>query len=626
MSNSTLERLRSQFAGPFIALVWAMAVVATTVAFILDRTPYLVAALALAGAAVATLAWRASPTGEVTRWTTSIALLAQVALLVLAAEGSHLQADMHMAFFAALAAAAGWCCPLTLVLGTIFVAVHHLALNFVYPAAVFPEGAEFGRVVLHAAILLVEAAALIVLGRSLVSAFTTVDEDASRIQKEIAAKHAAEAGELSANSRLEASRRETEERIVSTVGAIVAAAKAGDFSFRPEPDGDLGRLGSLVSGLNEVTASVDSATTEFLRVLNGMSEGDLTRQIATPYPGRFGELRDAVNDSIDRLSDTVSTIQSTSQDVAASARQITAGADDLSRRTEEQASSLEETAATTEELAASVKASAASSRQAVDLAEQAMRVAQDGGSIVTDAVEAMTRIEQASSKITDITSVIDDIAFQTNLLALNAAVEAARAGEAGKGFAVVASEVRTLAQRSSDAAKDISGLISTSSAEVAQGVRLVRSAGEALGKIVDASQRVASTVSEISTATAEQANGIGEMSQAVAHMDEMTQQNAALAEESAASAGAMASQIQRLNDLVVAFRTRHGAPSGHGLAAPPRVTSEPDRLRKLAAEAFSGRDARPKPAAAKAPPRPPRAANPVAAPTGRAQSGGWEEF
>ena len=281
---------------------------------------------------------------------------------------------------------------------------------------------------------------------------------------------------------------------------------------------------------------------------------------------------------------------------------------DLSRRTEHQASALEQTAATTEQLTASVKASALSSRSAVDLSGEATRVAQDGGSIVTRAVEAMTRIEQASQKITDITNVIDDIAFQTNLLALNAAVEAARAGEAGKGFAVVASEVRTLAQRSSEAAKDITGLINTSTAEVAEGVKLVRSAGDALGRIVDASQKVAGTVSEISSATVEQANGIDEMSQAVAHMDEMTQQNAALAEESAASAAFLATQTQTLNDLVATFRISRSAsapaaamaaPAARQPAARPAAAgarNEPDRLRRLAADAFSKAKAKDKPA------------------------------
>jgi methyl-accepting chemotaxis protein len=413
------------------------------------------------------------------------------------------------------------------------------------------------------------------------------------------------------------------------VAGVVSAASRGDFSSRIPVEGKAGFVREIAGGLNRVSETVETVMNDFATTLAAVSNGDLTRTIDADYEGVFGQLQSGLNDTILKLSDTVATIQTTAIDVSGAAREINAGADDLSRRTEEQASSLEQTAATTEELAASVKASAQSSRQAVDLAEEAMKVAQTGGTIVTQAVEAMTRIEQASQKITDITSVIDDIAFQTNLLALNAAVEAARAGEAGKGFAVVASEVRTLAQRSSDAAKDITGLINTSTTEVAQGVKLVRSAGDALGKIVDASQKVASTVSEISAASSEQANGIDEMSQAVAHMDEMTQQNAALAEESAASAGSLSSQIQRLNDLVATFRTRQGqgqpAMTATARPAPRQASSEPDRLRKLAADAFSDRAETPRTAkpAAKAPARP----APRPAPAKRAAGGGgWEEF
>jgi len=245
----------------------------------------------------------------------------------------------------------------------------------------------------------------------------------------------------------------------------------------------------------------------------------------------------------------------------------------------------------------------------------------------------MARIEDASQKISDIIRVIDDIAFQTNLLALNAAVEAARAGDAGKGFAVVASEVRTLAQRSGEAAKDISNLISSSNNEVTEGVKLVRQAGESLTRIMEASQKVSTTIADISAASGEQANGIDEMSQAVAHLDEMTQQNAALAEQSAASAGSLSGRIGQLNDLVATFRTRREATGGRAVAAPmaayaapaprapvapaaPRASipaargSEPERLRELAKAAFVQSKA----------PVPRKVAN------ARAHDAGWEEF
>ncbi|MFA6967908.1 methyl-accepting chemotaxis protein, partial [Bosea sp. (in: a-proteobacteria)] len=331
-------------------------------------------------------------------------------------------------------------------------------------------------------------------------------------------------------------RAQSMEAVVSDVGEVVAAAAAGDFSARLQIDHADAQMQKLVSGINEINTVVDGATREFSTALQAIASGDLTNRVDTAYRGRFGDLKDAINETVDRLSTTMRTIQATSADVGLAAREINMGADDLSKRTEEQASSLEETAATTEELAASVKASAQASRQAASIANEAMQAAQSGGAIAGQAVEAMARIESASQKISDIIRVIDDIAFQTNLLALNAAVEAARAGDAGKGFAVVASEVRTLAQRSSDAAKDISALISSSNSEVGEGVKLVRQAGDQLEHILAASRKVAATIAEISSASAEQASGVEEMSQAVAHLDEMTQQNAALSEQSAASA------------------------------------------------------------------------------------------
>jgi methyl-accepting chemotaxis protein len=397
-----------------------------------------------------------------------------------------------------------------------------------------------------------------------------------------------------AESAARSARAQSMEAVVSDVGDVVAAAAAGDFSARLQIDQADAQMQKLVSGINEINAVVDGATSDFSSALQAIAAGDLTHRIDRAYHGRFADLKNAINDTVERLSSTVKTIQVTSADVGLAAREINMGADDLSKRTEEQASSLEETAATTEELAASVKATAQASRQAASVADEAMQAAQSGGAIAGQAVDAMARIETASTKISDIIRVIDDIAFQTNLLALNAAVEAARAGDAGKGFAVVASEVRTLAQRSSEAAKDISALISSSNSEVGEGVKLVRRAGEQLDQILTASRKVAATIAEISAASSEQASGIDEMSQAVAHLDEMTQQNAALSEQSAASAASLSSRIGQLNDLVAAFRTgpddaasvRAPRPAVPVLAAVTESASEPARLRQLAEVAF----------------------------------------
>jgi methyl-accepting chemotaxis protein len=414
-------------------------------------------------------------------------------------------------------------------------------------------------------------------------------------------------------------RAQSMEAVVSDVGEVVAAAAAGDFSARLQIDDADEQMQRLVAGINEINAVVDGATTEFAGALSAIAGGDLTNRIETGYRGRFADLKGAINETVDRLSATVATIQTTSADVGLAAREISIGADDLSKRTEEQASSLEQTAATTEELAASVKASAQASRSAATAADEAASAARSGGTIAGQAVDAMARIETASQKISDIIRVIDDIAFQTNLLALNAAVEAARAGDAGKGFAVVASEVRTLAQRSSEAAKDISELISSSNAEVGEGVKLVRRAGEALTQILAASQKVAATIADISAASGEQANGIDEMSQAVAHLDEMTQQNAALSEQSAASANSLSGRIEQLNALVATFKTNQGGAAVSRVPASiSSAASEPDRLRQLAEAAFHQSR---RPAAAKAEPAPvKRAVN------ARNGSTGWEEF
>ena len=361
------------------------------------------------------------------------------------------------------------------------------------------------------------------------------------------------------------------------VAEMAAAAVEGDFSRRVPLAGKPEALGRIAEGMNSINALMEQAVGEFAQVLGGLAQGDLTQRMRGDYRGRFAELKQSLNGTLEHLSATVATIQTTAGNVARAADEINAGAGDLATRTEQTAVNLEETAATTEELAASVKQSAARSRQATDLAGEAMSVANEGKSVVSQTVGAIERIESSSSRISEIVGVIDEIAFQTNLLALNAAVEAARAGDAGKGFAVVASEVRSLAQRSSQAAKDIKGLIVSSNAQVGEGVRFVRSTGEALDRIVAAAGKVSATVVEISSAAAEQAHGIEEMSQTVAHMDETTQANSALAEQSATSAAQLMDQIAALRDLVAFFRTEASAAR----------TADPARLQSLAAASLA---------------------------------------
>lgn len=321
-------------------------------------------------------------------------------------------------------------------------------------------------------------------------------------------------------------------------------------------------------------AEREKAVDTVSKAMSALAAGDLTYRMPNDIPVEYAVIAEQFNLAMVRLEDMLGTIKATSAQITVSSNEINVGAEDLSNRTEQQASALEETAATTEQLAASVKTAAEASKRSVTLAENAAQVARAGGETVANAIQAMELIEKASSKISEITTVIDGIAFQTNLLALNAAVEAARAGDAGRGFAVVAAEVRALAQRSAEAAKDITGLIASSDQQVTDGVRLVRQAGSALHEIVEASSRVSSTVNEISSATAEQANGIEEMAQTVSHMDGITQQNAALSEQSSASAATLNDQIKRLDQLISQFKT---TASAHDVAVhgqPPRRLQE----------------------------------------------------
>ena len=289
-----------------------------------------------------------------------------------------------------------------------------------------------------------------------------------------------------------------------------------------------------------------------------ISAGDFTGRIEVRSTNEIGHLFGAIKRMQESLTRTVASVRRGVEEINVGSREISAGNTDLSSRTEQQAASLEETAASMEELASTVKQNADNARQANQLAASASDVAERGGSAVSEVVSTMQEISASSRKISEIVSVIDGIAFQTNILALNAAVEAARAGEQGKGFAVVAGEVRSLAQRSAQAAKEIKGLIEDSVTKVGAGSQQVERAGSTMQEIVASVKRVTDIMGEISAASEEQSSGIDQVNRAVSQMDEVTQQNAALVEEAAAAAGSLQEQAQRLAEAVSVFKINAG--------------------------------------------------------------------
>ena len=303
-----------------------------------------------------------------------------------------------------------------------------------------------------------------------------------------------------------------------------------------------------------------------------IAAGDLTQRVEIRSHNEIGQLYASLKRMQESLTRTVAAVRRGVEEINVGSREIAAGNTDLSSRTEQQAASLEETAASMEELASTVKQNADNARQANQLAASASDVAERGGSAVSEVVTTMQGISASSRKISEIVSVIDGIAFQTNILALNAAVEAARAGEQGKGFAVVAGEVRSLAQRSAQAAKEIKGLIEDSVTKVGAGSQQVERAGATMQEIVASVKRVTDIMGEISAASEEQSSGIDQVNRAVSQMDEVTQQNAALVEEAAAAAGSLQEQAQHLAEAVAVFRINAGEVidvSARQLSAPP---------------------------------------------------------
>ncbi len=406
---------------------------------------------------------------------------------------------------------------------------------------------------------------------------------------------AAELERLEAERKAAEAQRAREAVIGQEIATLIDAVSKGNLDQRINLAGKDGFYKTMSEGINRLTDTVEGAIADIARVLGALAEGDLNQRITKDYQGAFDKLKTDVNATSAKLGEIVGEISEATEAISQASAEVSSGSADLAERTEQQASSLEETAASMEELGATVRTSAENAQRANRMAGDARGAAEQGGTVAGSAIDAMKQIADASRKITDIIGVIDEIAFQTNLLALNAAVEAARAGDAGKGFAVVAQEVRILAQRSAQASKEIKTLILNSDNQVQNGVDLVKKAGDSLSGIAGAVQQVASLISEIASASAEQASALDEINSAVASMDEMTQKNAALVEETTAAAQSMSGQASDLRQQMSFFKLA-GAAQAVAVRAPAYRAPPSAPVHKPAAKAALRK---PTPAAAK---------------------------
>ncbi|MEO1489134.1 MAG: methyl-accepting chemotaxis protein [Pseudomonadota bacterium] len=421
------------------------------------------------------------------------------ALMLAVSRDSGYILDMHMVFFvytAAIAILADWRAVAT---ATLVTALHHLTLNFIAPSFVFADGEDILRVLLHAVILLIEAGALVLLCKRIEALLAAIS--AEREAKEL---------------QDQAITQEREH--ASAVQTSVLSALRDNLSSLAK-----GRLSVKVKGLPQ----------EY-------------KQIETDFNSAIGSLDSAVGGMIHRF-----------ELVASGTVEIRSASDDLSQRTVQQAANLEETSGAIASVTDQVASAADAAAQASSAIQQTNLKADDGSQIVEEAINAMAQIKKSSTEINNIIGVIDSIAFQTNLLALNAGVEAARAGESGKGFAVVASEVRALAQRCTQAAEEVKGLISASGQQVTSGVDLVQRSGEAFAAIAQGVSGLSSSIDLIADATQTQAQTLGQIKTVVSELDTSTQQNAAMAEECNAAAASLSAQAVELNQAISQFETSH---------------------------------------------------------------------
>ncbi|MCW5722506.1 MAG: hypothetical protein KIS86_15315 [Devosia sp.] len=487
--------------------------------------------LALGGIVALGLGFFANRQSAAFRYLAVAVMMGEVMAMLIAARGTPYQVDLHMGFFAALAVCALLYDYKAIVLGAGLVAVHHLGLGMTLDTLIFYGGSGIGRILMHAVILVIEAAGLIWMTLNTHRLLDLAERRSEQAQASAQeAEMLAEEVEHATQER-RAERARTMSQLEEDFNRVVDAAIHGEFSGRISTRYDDQALANLAASINRLLETVGASIGETGRVLAALANSDLTVRMTGRYHGAFATLQNDTNGVAEQLEGVMASLRTALIALRGATGDILSGANDLSERTSKQAATIEETSAAMEQFAGAMTENAQRARHADANTQAVSRTARDGGAVMNKATEAMERITSSSAKISNIIGLIDDIAFQTNLLALNASVEAARAGEAGKGFAVVAVEVRRLAQSAAQASADVKALIEQSAGEIGAGAKLVNEAAGKLDAIVEGVDANTALMEEIARDSSAQAAAIDAVTHAVRQLDEMTQRNAALVDE-----------------------------------------------------------------------------------------------
>ena len=575
VTSDDLDSLRRWASVGYIGFLWAMTAVVALLARGWSDIWLQALVVCTVLSAGATIAWRRSAHSLRTRLIVGAAMTGNWIMLIYASTGyggGEFVLDAHMIFFIINSLLLGYFCWRTILVANAITLVHHLLLNFLTPLLIWPSStyAEI-HLLNHILMAALTGTSGMVISIAVSRLFGKASLAVEELRAGIAERERLEAEKETARKLALDLENQEREREASEQARREAEAKEKRARESAAQQAEQQRLAEEEAKARQVAEEQAQIVNVLAGGLKALAEGDLRVTLDQQFPEAYETLRADFNSAVTSLRDVILRLSNTAETVHASSQEITSAAADLARRTERNAATLGQTSSMLTKLTTSVKATAEGAERSNSAVNNAKSNAKNASEVVGEAVSAMEEISASSSEIKKITSVIDEIAFQTNLLALNAGVEAARAGEAGRGFAVVASEVRELAQRSSAAAREISGLISNSGQQVERGVAMVGKTGSVLATILDEVADISDQVSAIAASAREQSTGISEIDRSVADLDQSTQENAAMFEETSAANASLTSQALILTEMVAQFVLDKGA---HGDVKPTRVATE----------------------------------------------------